>query len=68
MSRRFLKKQKIGSGNAFDCVMEELRILEKLDHPNIIYLKEIINDPSQDDLHVVTQYHARGTLEARLKD
>jgi serine/threonine protein kinase len=42
-----LRKKQTGKGkNAYDCVLEELKILKTLEHPNIIWLDEIIDDPS----------------------
>jgi len=54
MMKSFLKKQKIGASNAYESVKAELEVLQKLEHPNIIYLREIIDDPTKDDLHIVT--------------
>ena len=37
---------------------EELKILERLEHPNVIWLHEIIDDPKRDHIYVVTEYHS----------
>jgi len=55
MNKKDLTKQKIGkSSNAYMYVKEELKVLQKLEHPNIIYLHEIIDDPSKDYLYLIT--------------
>ena len=41
---------------------EELKILERLEHPNIIWLHEIIDDPKRDNIYLVTEYHIKGSL------
>ena len=42
--------------------MEELKVLSRLDHPNIIYLHEIIDDQKKDHIYLVTQWLTKGTL------
>ena len=41
---------------------EELRVLSRLEHPNIIYLHEIIDDQKKDHIYLVTQWLTNGTL------
>jgi hypothetical protein len=44
MNKRTLKQKSAGPGrSAYDCVKDELEILQKLEHPNIIFLREIID-------------------------
>lgn len=39
MNKKALKQEKVGGGkSAYDCVLEELKVLQILDHPNIIWL------------------------------
>lgn len=53
----------IGGGkSAYDCVIEELKVLKTLEHPNIIYLTEIIDDPKKDHIFLVTDYYSLGSL------
>ena len=48
MDKELLKKKQAGPGkNAFDCVLQELEVMQRLEHPNIIFLHEIINDPKK---------------------
>ena len=35
-------------------VIEELKVLQRLQHPNIIYLHEIIDDPKKDYIYLIT--------------
>lgn len=68
MNKDKLRKIQQGKGrNAYDCVMDELRVMERLEHPNIIWLHEIIDDPNTPDLYLVTEYHCRGSLGDQLK-
>lgn len=63
MDKNKLKKIKTGKDrNAYDCVVEELKVLERLQHPNIIWLHEIIDDPNKKDIYLVTEYHCKGSL------
>ena len=63
MNRKVLKKKVFGNGkNAYDLVKEELKVLERLAHPNIIWLHEIIDNPMRDHLYLVTEYHSKGSL------
>lgn len=47
--------------------MEELKVLKRLDHPNVIWLHEIIDDESKDFICLVTTWHTRGNLEHMVK-
>ena len=63
MNRKTLQKKTFGKGrNAYDYVKEELKILERLEHPNIIWLHEIIDDPKRDHIYLVTEYHSHESL------
>lgn len=56
-------KKRTGKGkNALDCVLEELKVLQRLQHPNIIWLHEIINDPKKDKIFLVTEWQKKGSL------
>jgi hypothetical protein len=46
MDKYKLSRKKTGKDKfAIDYVIQELKILKKLEHPNILWLHEIINDP-----------------------
>ena len=63
MNKSLLMKQKSGSKTAYDCVLEELKILQRLQHPNIIWLHEVINDPKKDKIYLVTEWQKKGSLQ-----
>ena len=52
----------MGSTNAYQSVIEELKVLKMLNHPNVIWLNEIIDDPKKDKLYVVTEWLNKGSL------
>ena len=63
MNKADLKKISIGRGrNAFDCVVDELNVMQRLEHSNVSWLHEIIDDPSKEDIYLVTEYHSKGSL------
>ena len=63
MNKKHLQLKKFGPlKTAYDCLKEELKVLERLEHPNIIWLHEIIDDPNKDHIYLVTEYHSRGSL------
>lgn len=37
-------------------------MLKTLDHPNVIYLHEIIDDPKKDSIFLVTEFYSKGSL------
>jgi serine/threonine protein kinase len=56
MSKARLMMKRVAKGkNAYDCVLEELKVLQRLHHPNIIWLHEIIDDPKKDKIYLVTE-------------
>lgn len=63
MNKAELKKRRYGkSKSAYDAVLEELNVLQSIEHPNVIWLHEIINDDSHEDLYIVTEYYSGGSL------
>ena len=63
MNKKALKSKKAGKGkSAYDCVIEELKLLKRLEHPNIIWLHEIIDDQKKDHIYLVTEWLQKGTL------
>jgi len=63
MNKKDLSRKNIGNGrSAYDCVREELKVLQALEHPNVIWLHEIIDDPKRDHIYLVTEYHSAGSL------
>lgn len=68
-NKSFLSRRKIGigPGSALDNVRRELAILKKLDHPNIVKLYEVIDDPSNDKLFMVMEHVENGPLMRETK-
>jgi len=67
MNKTLLMKKRIGKGkNAFDCVIAELKVLQRLQHPNIIWLHEIIDDPKKDKIFLVTEWQKKGSVASML--
>ena len=63
MSKKKLKRETVTTGkSAYDMVLQELEILQSLDHPNCLWLHEIINSPVNDHLYLVTEFHANGSI------
>ena len=46
--------------------MSELKALKKCDHPNIIELTEIIDDPAEPNVYLVMELLNGGSLRDRL--
>jgi serine/threonine protein kinase len=68
MNKESLKRKQMSKGRtAYDCVIEETKVLQQLEHPNIIWLHEIINDPHKKYIYLVTEYHAKGSISELLK-
>jgi [calcium/calmodulin-dependent protein kinase] kinase len=63
MNKAKLQMKSFGKGkNAYDCVIEELKVLKGLEHPNVIWLHEIIDANNKDYIYLVTEFHERGSL------
>lgn len=58
MDKEFLKGRKVNFNGltAFDSVMEELRVLKQLEHPNLLWLHEVIEDTAG-NINLVTQFY-----------
>jgi len=52
---------------AYDLIGQELKALKTLQHPNVIWLHEIIDDPNCDYLYLVTDYYSKGSLNDYLQ-
>lgn len=61
MNKNVLKKNKV-----YNCLQEELKVLATLEHPNVAWLEEIIDDPKKDHIYLVTEYHSNGSLKDRI--
>ncbi|KAK9849502.1 hypothetical protein WJX84_009237 [Apatococcus fuscideae] len=52
---------------SFSELVQEIAVMKKLAHPNIVKLHEVIDDPSTDSLLLVMEYVDGGTLEQAAK-
>ncbi|KAI8914823.1 kinase-like domain-containing protein [Powellomyces hirtus] len=50
------------SDNPIDLVRGEIAILKKLDHPNVVRLYEVLDDPNQDSLYMVFELCEKGAI------
>lgn len=58
-----LKKKKLGlQRNEYENVLREIRILQKLKHPNIVHLFEVINDEEDDYIYLIMEYLSGGSI------
>jgi len=48
--------------NPLDKVYREIAIMKKLDHPNVVKLVEVVDDPEEDNLYMVFELLKRGEL------
>ena len=48
-------------------IMQEAKILESLNHPNIIHFKELIIDNQNEYLHIVMEYADGGDMNQKIK-
>ena len=60
--KMLMTKQLHGNTTAYESVIEELKVLKMLNHPNVIWLNEVIDDPKKDKLYVVTEWLTKGSL------
>lgn len=57
-------KQKLVSMkiNAFTLLQQEIAIMKKIDHPNIVKLHEVIEDSESNKLYIVMDFMERGSI------
>lgn len=51
-----------GIDNAFDLIKEEIAIMKKLDHINLVSLQEVLDDPEEDSLYMVLEMCKKGVV------
>ena len=49
-------------GNSLYLIKEEIAIMKKLDHQNLVSLIEVLDDPSEDSLYMVLEYCKKGVV------
>ena len=48
--------------NSIDLIKEEIAIMKKLNHPNLVSLLEVLDDPTEDSLYMVMEYCKKGVV------
>jgi [calcium/calmodulin-dependent protein kinase] kinase len=48
--------------NALDLIKEEIAIMKKLNHPNVVSLIEVLDDPEEDSLYMVMEMCKKGVV------
>lgn len=51
-----------GAANPLAKVYREIALLKKLDHPNVVKLVEVLDDPDEDNLYLVFELVQRGEI------
>lgn len=64
LKRKFITRQV----TAYTLLENEIAILKKLDHPNVVQVYEIINDPQCSKAHIVMEYMSEGSLHSLVKN
>lgn len=49
-------------GNPLFLIKEEIAIMKKLDHPNLVSLIEVLDDPDEDSLYMVLEMCKKGVI------
>ena len=64
MNFQMLRTKKFGNSGitAADTTIEEMRVLKQLQHPNLIWLHEIIDEKENGNIYFVTEYYPNGSL------
>jgi serine/threonine protein kinase len=64
MNRKDSKKKKAGNGQTLnDLINKDQKILKTLHHPNTVWLNEIMDDPSDGNIYMVTEYYSQGNIK-----
>jgi calcium/calmodulin-dependent protein kinase kinase 2 len=50
------------AAGSFDLIKEEIAIMKKLNHPNVVSLVEVLDDPSEDLLYMVMELCKKGVV------
>lgn len=48
--------------NAFTLLEREVAIMKKIDHPNLVKLYEVIDDPEDEKIYMVMEYMQKGAI------
>ncbi|KAM3139239.1 hypothetical protein pb186bvf_008649 [Paramecium bursaria] len=62
---RLKKKLLTKETSAFSLLEQEIAILKKIDHPNIVRLHEVIDDPEERKLYIIMDYVKKGSINSK---
>jgi serine/threonine protein kinase len=62
MKRVTISRPHVVATNPLDLVRTEIAILKKLDHPNVVKLYEVLDDPTHDSLFMVFELCEKGCI------
>lgn len=62
ISRDIMKSGLLGKQNPFEDIKREIAIMKKLNHPNVLRLFEVMDDPNVNKLYLVLEYMHQGDL------
>jgi len=66
-NKKRLKHKLLGKKRtAFDSVLDEVALLSRVEHPNIIYLHEVIDTPESRKTYLVMELASKGSLQRLL--
>lgn len=51
---------------AFSAIETEIAIMKKLNHPNVVSLFEVLDDPQVDKLYIIMEYMKNGPLVKKI--
>jgi len=62
LKRDVPKKNLADTQHSFDLIKEEIAVMKKLDHVNLVSLIEVLDDPEEDSLYMVLEYCKKGVI------
>ncbi|KAL3670295.1 hypothetical protein V7S43_004608 [Phytophthora oleae] len=62
INRDVMKKDKLGKQSKLDDIKREIAIMKKLNHPNVLRLYEVMDDPKMNKLFLVLEYMKHGDM------
>ncbi|RLN85279.1 hypothetical protein BBJ28_00002753 [Nothophytophthora sp. Chile5] len=62
INRDVMKKDKLGKQSKLDDIKREIAIMKKLNHPNVLRLYEVMDDPKMNKLFLVLEYMKYGDM------
>jgi calcium/calmodulin-dependent protein kinase kinase 2 len=68
MNKLKLRRKSISpTQNAYNCVKTEMAVMQKLNHPHILKMFEIIDDPNENKLYLIMEFVKNGNLAKRIR-